>query len=47
MFSSFRAWYHKYVASCKRQIITDVKSMKMGFSWNFGNFIPAIIHRFI
>jgi 1-pyrroline-5-carboxylate dehydrogenase len=31
------------VASCKEQIITDVKSMKMG-SEDFSNFITAVIH---
>jgi hypothetical protein len=29
--------YHK-VASCKEQIITDVKSMKMGSPEDFGNY---------
>jgi acyl-CoA reductase-like NAD-dependent aldehyde dehydrogenase len=36
--------YHKVVASCKEQIITDVKSMKMGSPEDFSNFITAVIH---
>jgi 1-pyrroline-5-carboxylate dehydrogenase len=36
--------YPKYVASCKEQIITDVKSMKMGSPEDFSNFVTAVIH---
>jgi 1-pyrroline-5-carboxylate dehydrogenase len=32
------------VASCKEQIITDVKSMKMGSPEDFSNFVTAVIH---
>jgi 1-pyrroline-5-carboxylate dehydrogenase len=43
MFSSFTSLCTtKYVASCKEQIITDVKSMKMGSPEDFSNFVTAI-----
>jgi 1-pyrroline-5-carboxylate dehydrogenase len=45
MFSSFTSLCTtKYVASCKEQIITDVKSMKMGSPEDFSNFVTAVIH---
>jgi 1-pyrroline-5-carboxylate dehydrogenase len=45
MFSSFRAYVPQSMwPAVKEQIITDVKSMKMGSPEDFSNFITAVIH---
>jgi 1-pyrroline-5-carboxylate dehydrogenase len=45
MFSSFKILRTKSLwPAIKEQIITDVKSMKMGSPEDFSNFITAVIH---